>query len=169
MKIKVPTLNLPGIKLEYCVSSAKGILGRVPDSIKGLLLFAVAVITCTPADAQFDPQFSQNMYNRLPFNSGYAGSSGGTCATLFYRKQWVGFPGAPTTYNLAVDGLIPEIHGGIGAVVTYDQIGYNTFTNAKLSYAYRMRVFRDARLALGLDAGILQLKVDGESLSSDLK
>ena len=62
-----------------------------------LLSFALA------AYSQQDPQFSQNMFNRLSVNPGYAGSSNAICATLLGRQQWRGFEeGPPKTYLLSL-------------------------------------------------------------------
>lgn len=136
-----------------------------PNKMKRIIILSLCCyFACDLVKAQDDPQFSQNMYNRLPFNAGYAGSSGATCATLLVRQQWYGFEGAPKTENFAIDGLIPQIHGGLGFSFLHDQIGANRTIGAKVAYAYRMRVFRNGRLALGLDAGLLQKAIDGNSL-----
>jgi type IX secretion system PorP/SprF family membrane protein len=126
-----------------------------------LLTFIFIFAPFTIASAQDDPQFSQYMYNRLPSNPGYAGSSGGICATALYRNQWVGFDGAPVSANFAIDGLSAAVHGGLGLSVFSDVIGPNQTLGAKVAYAYRTRLFRNGRLALGLDAGLVQKSIDG--------
>lgn len=114
--------------------------------------------------AQQDPQFTQNMYNRLPANPGYAGSTGALCASTAYRMQWVGFDGAPVSGNLSVDGLSNVLHGGLGLNVLYDKIGAFRTTAVNAAYAYRMRIGQDARLAFGLSLGMLQTSVNGDQL-----
>jgi type IX secretion system PorP/SprF family membrane protein len=130
-------------------------LGRI--SALFLLLMGAYAADCL---AQDDPQYSQNMYNRLPVNPGYAGSTGGMCATSLLRNQWVGFEGAPKSINFAIDGLVEAMHGGIGFAITQDRLGLNSSINAKIAYAYRMRMFETGRLAFGLSGGIMQRSLD---------
>ena len=57
---------------------------------KLLLLFFVCFVVLT-ASSQQDPQFSQNMFNKLANNPGYAGSHGAINAQILHRSQWIGF------------------------------------------------------------------------------
>jgi type IX secretion system PorP/SprF family membrane protein len=138
-------------------------------SNKAFWLFLITILSSLTALAQDDPQYSQNMYNRLPFNAGYAGSTGGLCATAIYRAQWVGFDGAPKTGGFSIDGLAPSIHGGLGLVVDNDVIAAFKTTSFKASYAYRMRLFTNGRLALGLSAGLVNKRVDASVFNSTVK
>lgn len=128
--------------------------------LKSLLLFSLFLLISGFGYAQEDPQYSQNMYNRLPVNPGYAGSTGAMCATSLLRNQWVGFEGAPVSANLAFDALVETMHGGFGFAVTSDKLGFQKALAAKASYAYRMRVFNNGRLAFGLSGGFFQQSID---------
>ena len=79
--------------------------------------------------SQQDPQFSQNMFNKLANNPGYAGSNQAICVTMLHRSQWMGFEGAPKTLNLSVDAGIPAIHGGVGLNIVKDEIVMARDTN----------------------------------------
>ena len=127
-------------------------------------IIALSAVGFPSAFAQEDPQFSQNMYNRLPINPGYAGSTGGFCATTQLRTQWVGFDGAPKTGVFSADGLVNSLHGGAGLNVLVDRLGAVSTIGVKASYAYRMRLFETGRLALGIDAGIIQKSIKGSEL-----
>ena len=72
------------------------------SKINIILIFAVSV-----ASAQQDPQFTQFMFNKLVYNAGYAGVSGGSCGVIQYRKQWAGFDGSPKSYAVAVNSSLP--------------------------------------------------------------
>ena len=65
--------------------------------------------------AQQDPQFSQNMFNKLANNPAYAGSEGGISTTILHRSQWIGFgedgEAAASTQNFSVDGAVPFLNG----------------------------------------------------------
>ena len=115
------------------------------------------------ANAQQDPQFSQNMFNRLMFNPGYAGTSGAICVTGINRSQWMGFEGAPKTFVLGVDMPILAIKGGIGLTLVQDKIGVENNVYAKLAYSYHLKL-KDGTLGLGLDFGMMNKTLDGSLL-----
>jgi len=99
--------------------------------------------------AQQDIQFTQFMHNRLLYNPGYAGSRGSICLDLLHRSQWVGFEDAPTTQNFNADIPLSFLHGGVGLIITNDQIGFFQDISAGLAYAYQMQLGQ-GKLGLGL-------------------
>lgn len=114
--------------------------------------------------SQQDAQFSQNMFNKLANNPGYAGSNQAICATVLHRSQWMGFEGAPRTLNLSVDAGIPAIRGGVGLNIVKDEIGYGGHLGLQLTYAYRT-VLGNGQLGAGLSLGMLQAGLDGSELN----
>lgn len=114
--------------------------------------------------AQQDPQFSQNMFNRLQPNPATAGSNDAICADLLYRSQWVSFDGAPKTMLLSVDAPVDVLHGGLGLTVMSDKLGFEKSLVAKLAYALRFSV-GSGNIALGVDGGILQKSLEGGLIS----
>jgi type IX secretion system PorP/SprF family membrane protein len=131
--------------------------------MKKLKLVAVIALTsCTSVFAQQDPQFSQNMFNKLFTNPGYTGSSEGICGSLLYRNQWTGFEGNPSTVVFGIDAPVEFLKGGLGlSVMATDELGFEKTFAAKLSYAFRFNVGQ-GNLAIGVDAGMVQ-----KSLGSD--
>lgn len=112
------------------------------------------------AEAQQDPQFSQNMYNRLFPNPGVAGTNGAICATVLGREQWVGFEGQPGTYLFTVHGPVPILKGGFGLSVAQDQIGQFKDFHLKASYAYHLDIPAvSGQLGIGLGLGMLQRSI----------
>ena len=71
---------------------------------KIIFILSIALLV-TELNAQQDAQFSQNMFNKLANNPGFAGSKQAICATAIHRSQWMGLEGAPTTLNLSVLNL----------------------------------------------------------------
>ena len=110
--------------------------------------------------SQQDPQFSQNMFNKLANNPGYAGSNQAICATMLHRSQWMGFEGAPTTLNLSVDAGIPAIHGGVGLNIVKDDIAAFSNLGLQLTYAYRTDL-GNGQMGAGLSLGMFQSGADG--------
>lgn len=115
-------------------------------------------------NAQQDPQFTQNMFNRLPVNAGFAGSNGSICATLINREQWMGFEGNPKTTVFSADGsfkLRQKYQMGAGLSVMQDQLGPVKSLNVKAALSYHYRI-QQGVLSIGLDFGIFNQSIDGD-------
>lgn len=126
------------------------------------LTIVFSIILASGAYAQQDPQFSQNMFNRLPVNPGYAGTSGAICGTALGRSQWMGFDGAPQTFVLGVDAPIRAAKGGIGLTLMQDAIGVENTVTARVGYAYHLSL-AGGTLGIGADVGIVN-KTLGQGL-----
>lgn len=124
--------------------------------------------------AQQEPQFSQYMFNRLSYNPGYAGSNGAICFTGFYRNQWMGMnltdaTGQSTgasggeTMNLSFDMPVRFLHGGIGATIISDKIGFWNNLHAKIDYAFRFQLPK-GNLAIGIEAQLFNASIDMSKL-----
>lgn len=128
--------------------------------MKKVLLSLIFISVSSFVFAQQDPQFSQNMYNRLQPNPATAGSNDAICANLLYRNQWSGFDGAPKTFLLSVDAPVSFLHGGLGLTVMSDKLGFEKNINVKLAYALRFTV-GSGNIAIGADAGLIQKSLEG--------
>lgn len=118
----------------------------------------------TVANAQQDPQFTQNMFNRLYSNAGYAGTSDGICATALHRQQWVGFNGRPVSTVINIDGTVKALHGGLGLSILSDKLGAQYSGGVKLSYSYHLKL-GGGILGIGVEGGILFNTLDGSQLN----
>ncbi|MCF8235274.1 MAG: type IX secretion system membrane protein PorP/SprF [Bacteroidales bacterium] len=124
----------------------------------GLILFL-------NAQAQQDPQFSQYMFNKMSFNPGFAGNSGGICINGAVRQQWVGFEDpegnsvAPETFLLTADAPFRVLRGGLSAVIMQDKIGFWKDISLRLGYAYRTTVGR-GNLGIGTQIAFINRSVD---------
>ena len=130
------------------------------------------MITCG-AFAQQDPQFSQNMFNRLFYNPGYAGSNGAICGTAFHRQQYTGFAGNPITTSIGIEGSfnVPALYmnqSGAGLYILQDELGAEETFQAKAAYSHRFTFggvpgfFR-----VGIEGGIIQKSVSDNWISED--
>jgi type IX secretion system PorP/SprF family membrane protein len=130
------------------------------------LLFVFFNITVV---GQQEPQFTQNMFTRLVINPAVAGSSGDIAVTGLLRQQWAGFKDndgesvAPQTYLLTVDAPVRVLHGGVGAVILNDKLGFEKNIGLKLSYAYRTE-YRAGILSIGPVIGFLNKTIDFSKL-----
>jgi type IX secretion system PorP/SprF family membrane protein len=119
------------------------------------------------AHAQQIPQYTQYVFNHFSVNPAVAGSKDCLDVRLGFRKQWIGFPGAPTTGWATLHGFIrakgkPFVKNrhGFGAFIEADETGPLGYTHFYLAYAYHIQMAKDYFLSLGLFAGVKQQKVD---------
>ena len=127
------------------------------DIMKRTLSFLCFIVfACLKVDAQQTPQFSQNMFNKLANNPGFAGSMEAICATALHRQQWIGFgDGRPVTTNLSVDAGIPSIFGGVGLNIVNETIGQYDNLGLQLSYAYRKEL-GNGQIGTGISLGVYE-------------
>jgi type IX secretion system PorP/SprF family membrane protein len=102
--------------------------------------------------AQQDPMYSQYHFNGLVINPAYAGTHDVLSATLLYRNQWVGLPGAPKTFTFSADAPFRKNKVGLGLSVISDKIGVSSKTGIFGVYAYKIPLARNT-LSLGLQFG----------------
>ena len=134
--------------------------------MKKLLLSAFGAVFSMFLFAQQDPQFSQNMHNRLFPNPGVAGSNNAICATILGRQQWTGFTGQPNTYLLSVHGPVRLLHGGVGLNVYQDELGQEKTFGLKAAYAYRMTI-GIGELGFGAAAGMVNKSIGSAWVFND--
>ena len=76
------------------------------------------------------------------------------------RKQWFGFPGAPSTLFASATTYLENFHTQLGVVVVQDQIGYTSTTNIDLTYGYAIALQRDWQVHLGVGLNYQSLNYD---------
>lgn len=138
--------------------------------MKRILLVVVSIVCIVEVNAQQDPQFTQNMFNRLAVNPAYAGSTNSICATLLAREQWLGFNDNPTTNVFSAHGNYNIMRGkyqlGSGLTIIQDNIGPITSLNAKGALAYHQRINQGV-LSVGLEFGILNKSINANWISPE--
>jgi len=108
---------------------------------------------------QQEYQLSHNMFNNVAVNPGSVGSDEAIDVTAIMRQQWVGFKDpegnnvAPQTFLVSIDAPVNFLHGGIGATVLQDKLGFDKTINLKLDYAYRTTLSA-GDLGLGLQVNL---------------
>ena len=138
--------------------------------MKKLLFVVLGALSLLEVSAQQDPQFTQNMFNRLAVNPAYAGSKGSAlCGTLLAREQWLGFEGNPKTNLLSVDyGFKVKFKHQLGAGLTIiqDEIGPIRSINVKIAGAYHYTIAQGV-LSAGFEVGIFNQSINGNWRTSE--
>jgi len=124
-----------------------------------------ATVIATTVHAQQEPQFTQNMFNRVFTNPGFAGIGEGICVTGLVRQQWAGFKDnegnkvAPETFLISIDAPVRAIRGGLSALVMQDQIGFTKTISLRVGYTY-IKELGYGKLGIGAQVGFNNRSVD---------
>jgi type IX secretion system PorP/SprF family membrane protein len=132
--------------------------------MKRIVTLILAVLSVIIVSAQQDPQFSQNMFNKLANNPGFAGSRGNVATSILHRSSYRGFAedggAAISTQNFSVDAELPFLYGGVGLNVVKDNIAHFSNLGLQASYAYRTEL-GVGQIGMGMSVGMYQSGVDG--------
>jgi len=130
-----------------------------------IIAFFLLLMAADQVKAQQDHMFTQYMFNSLIFNPAYAGSRDFMSIGLIHRSQWLGFDqGAPSTQAFTIHTPLRNERIGLGLSVFKDAIGPSDQINAQASYAYRFPVGAFGHLALGLQGGVKNWRLDHSKL-----
>jgi type IX secretion system PorP/SprF family membrane protein len=129
---------------------------------KTLLLLAIVALGALNAKAQQDPQFSQYMFDRLSFNPGFTGLNGNICATAIHREQWSGFEGSPSSTLINLHSPVSFLRGGAGLTVVMDELGQESNTQVRASYAYHLNL-GTGKLGIGIGLGMANKSINGNN------
>ncbi len=114
----------------------------------------IAYIACFCSFSLFGQQEILNTqfgYNKLVFNSAYAGVEKYTTITMAVRDQWNGIPGAPTNQLISASIPFKSKRIGLGVVASRYTIGIQERITLRGMYAYRFDL-GPGKLSLGLEA-----------------
>lgn len=106
------------------------------------------------AKAQYDPMFTNYMWNEMYINPGYAGSRGTLSVVGLLRDQWTGVDGAPTTQSLSIHSPIMNNTSGVGLNILRDNIGVSSRTNFAGTFAHHLKL-GPGKLSLGLSLAVI--------------
>ncbi|HEX8039696.1 MAG TPA: type IX secretion system membrane protein PorP/SprF [Chryseosolibacter sp.] len=133
--------------------------------MRKLLLPAIAVLMSWGCcRAQVDPLYAQYLNNPLLINPAYSGLNNNLNAGISYRKQWAGFEGSPTTYNVNAHTSLFDNRMGVGLIVLKDNVGISSNTEVHGTYAYRLDLDQKF-LSFGLQAGFISFKANNSDLN----
>ncbi len=124
---------------------------------RALLTLVLLIGGGTVVKAQYDPMFTQYMFNEMFINPAYAGSKEAISLTALHRMQWIGFDGAPTTTTFSAHAPLLKNTMGVGVSVLNEKIGV---TNRQLiygDYAYRFQMGK-GKFSLGLMGGLNMIR-----------
>lgn len=132
---------------------------------KSNIFLSLGIFLSVGIMAQQTPRFSNYLFNKVIINPAAAGSNEYQEIMGSYRKQWVGFDGAPSTSFLSYDGSILQRRLGVGVQLVNDRVGALSSNGVMISAAPRVRLAREKFLSLGLSVGYFNNRLNGSELT----
>jgi type IX secretion system PorP/SprF family membrane protein len=96
---------------------------------------------------------SQYMFNEMLVNPGATGTKDHIPIQLAFRKQWVNFPGSPTTQALSSHGAVGK-NMGIGGTLFNDVAGPSRRTGLNFNTSYQLQMDRMNNHVMGFGLGL---------------
>jgi len=124
------------------------------------LLGSFFILTSLLSQAQSDNKISGYYFVPSSYNPAYAGSFEIYSISAVYNSQWVGFEGAPKTFQLSGHTRLDLSKTGLGFDVAKEEAGAIAETKLNINYAYHLSISKKLKLALGLKGGISNAVID---------
>jgi type IX secretion system PorP/SprF family membrane protein len=128
-------------------------------------LWVAMLFVISESSAQQEWGYSQYLFNLYDINSSYAGNHNGPSFAARYRKQWMGFDGAPETQYFSFHTSLAEDKVGTGIKILNESIGARKQQQIKLSGSYRLQLGENT-LAFGIAAGAIRQLADGSLIKA---
>ncbi len=121
--------------------------------IKRIYITLILIVACK-SYGQFDPMYTQYMYNESSINPAYAGSHKALSFSALARMQWVGIDGSPKTQTFNAHAPLKKEKIGVGINIVNESIGVQKRTGGALNFAYRIKL-KSSTLCFGVQAGVV--------------
>ena len=108
----------------------------------------------TASNGQFEPQFTQYMFNEMFINPAYAGSRECISITGAYRNQWAGMEGAPKTQTASIHSPLKNNRTALGLSLMNEEIGVTSDLSVFGSYAYRVHTVKGT-FSMAVSGGLI--------------
>lgn len=115
--------------------------------------------------AQQDPLYSQYLNNPLVINPAYTGLTDNLNLSTGFRKQWAGFDGSPTTFNVTGHISLFDNLMGAGLIIVQDKLGTSSTTEVHGTYGYKLRLDNTKLLSMGIQAGMVSFNSNDSDLN----
>jgi len=85
--------------------------------------------------------------------------------SVYYRRQWLGFDGAPNTAVASIQYPFVDMNMSAGGMIIADRTGQVAKTGLQLNYAYKIKELlnRDDQLVIGIDGYFHQYQFNADN------
>ncbi len=121
---------------------------------------------------QQSPNWVWHAINWAGINPSHHGLNQYVEASMGFRRQWVGFSGAPTVLNATLSIPFNERKSdaamfGVGLNTNIEKTGPFTFSSATLEGAINLKTNKENRLSMGLGLGFTQVGYDPNGVETN--
>lgn len=127
--------------------------------MKHLLILLLSFFSLTLV-AQQEGQFTQFMFNKQYYNPAYSGMRGVPTVNAIYRKQWLGFDGAPENQLIGFNMPAFGEKVGLGLLLQRQSVGITQNIGATFSYSYSVMHSDELTVKFGLQGSIEQFSIN---------
>ena len=130
-----------------------------------ILVFLAGSFSAENAFAQQLPDYTQYPSVFFGINPAYTGTKGTIDARMDYRKQWMGYDGAPVTQFAGLHSRLWKGRIGVGGLLYKDQTGPTQRFNYNFTAAYHLH-FPDVEFSAGFGVGFFKYTIDGSMMTT---
>jgi type IX secretion system PorP/SprF family membrane protein len=124
------------------------------------IIFTLVFMTFSVVlSAQQEAHYTHFMYNNLSINPAVAGSKGHPALLAIYRKQWIGFEGAPDNKLVSFHTPLGK-RVGLGLTMSNDKIGISNNWSGSMAYAYRIQIDKETLVQIGIQGSMKYFSLD---------
>lgn len=134
--------------------------------MKKLISIASLSILFGGIQAQQTQLSSLYQLNRVMINPAEVGLNNSTDFSIGYREQWAKYIGAPSTAWITGQTKLND-KMGLGGVVIYDEMAFIKNIDARIQYAYQVKLDKTSYLRFGLSAGMIQTGINFSDIKAD--
>lgn len=128
--------------------------------IRQILTVVILIVVSTLGIAQQENQFTQFMHNKLVLNPAYAGARGIPYFNALYRRQWIGFKGAPEAKLLSFNSPLFGDRVGFGLTIANNTLGIENKWDVAMAYSYNIKINDDSAVRFGLQGSLRYYGLD---------
>jgi type IX secretion system PorP/SprF family membrane protein len=129
------------------------------------LFFVFTLALAGKLGAQQLPDFTQYPAFLFQVNPAYTGTKQNIDARLDYRKQWVGYDGAPVTQYFGLHSRLWKGRIGVGTSMYKDVTGPSERFNYSFTAAYHLR-FPDVEFSIGFGVNFNKYTIDATKMTT---
>ncbi len=137
-------------------------------NVQNIILATVCSLVLFTAKAQQIPLVSQYFYSPMLYNPALAGKNEEVNIWLMDREQWVKVKGAPSTRGGTVDAGLWKNRMGVGLTIFNDQTDIINRFMAQVTVSGKVKLFKDAHLAIGLTPSIMDVKINFQKANPEV-
>ena len=133
-------------------------------TMRFLLAILFSLLGLFYSQAQQSTQYSMYMLNPYIYNPAYAGLDESLSITTTFRKQWLSFPGSPSSAHFNAHMPVEYISSGVGLGMEYDVLGAEKNMTLQGSYNYIANLGKAGRLSIAISGSWIHKTLDGSIL-----